>query len=179
MALPTNILNENGSLNLDSFIKTIQEQAKESDLENFMLEISLRNSMQNVLLAKRPKHRGSMIGRKVVSRDIVAGAKRIFADYFSENPVFSETQFRRRFRMRRALFLRILLRIQGYDDYFTQKKDALGRLGLSPLQKATAAMRMLAYGFAADATDEYIRIGEETARQCCYRFTDAVIACFE
>lgn len=179
MARPINILNEDGTLNLDSFIKTIQEQAKESDLEDFMFETSLCNSMQNIFSAKRPKHGGSVLGRKVVPRDIVAGAKRIFSDYFSEKPVFTEAQFRRRFRMRRVLFLRILQRVQGYDDYFTQKKDALGRPGLSPLQKATAAMRMLAYGFAADATDEYVRIGEETARQCCYRFTDAVIACFE
>ena len=44
-----------------------------------------------------------------------------------------------------------------------QKRDALGRLGLSSLQKCTAAIRMLAYGLPADACDEYVRIGETTA----------------
>jgi hypothetical protein len=39
--------------------------------------------------------------------------------------------------------------------------DAAGRMGLSSLQKCTAALRMLAYGIAADAadaTDEYVRL---------------------
>jgi hypothetical protein len=47
--------------------------------------------------------------------------------------------------------MRIARDVQHHDSYFTQKKDATGRLGLHPLQKLTAANRMLAYGTAADA----------------------------
>ena len=36
-------------------------------------------------------------------------------------------------------------------------------LGLSPLQKMTAVLRMLAYGVAANFMDEYVRIAETTA----------------
>jgi hypothetical protein len=36
-------------------------------------------------------------------------------------------------------------------------------LGLSSLQKMTAALRILAYGVAIDSTDEYVRIGKSTA----------------
>ncbi|XP_019154351.1 PREDICTED: uncharacterized protein LOC109150829 [Ipomoea nil] len=50
-----------------------------------------------------------------------------------------------------------------HDNYFVQQRDTIGRLGLSTLQKVTAAFRILAYGVAADATDEYIQIGESTA----------------
>ncbi|XP_058181295.1 uncharacterized protein LOC131299732 [Rhododendron vialii] len=44
-----------------------------------------------------------------------------------------------------------------------QKKDLVRmKLGLSSLQKVTAALRMLAYGMAADQCDEYLKIGEST-----------------
>ncbi|KAE8794442.1 hypothetical protein D1007_30746 [Hordeum vulgare] len=49
-----------------------------------------------------------------------------------------------------------------YDGYFTQKRSASGALGLHPLQKMTAAMRILTYGIAADGVDEYIQSAEAT-----------------
>ncbi|XP_019170454.1 PREDICTED: uncharacterized protein LOC109166024 [Ipomoea nil] len=70
--------------------------------------------------------------------------------------------FRRRFRMSRNLFLRIPNAVKGHVNYFVQQKDRIGRLGLSTLQKVTAAFRVLAYGIPADAADEYIQIGEST-----------------
>ncbi|XP_074326657.1 uncharacterized protein LOC141664598 [Apium graveolens] len=39
-----------------------------------------------------------------------------------------------------------------------QMSDALGRKGLSPLQKCTAAIRMLAYEIGVDVVDDYVRI---------------------
>ena len=51
--------------------------------------------------------------------------------------------------MSRPLFLRIIEAIEIYDDYVTQKRDATGMVGLSSLEKVTAAFRMLAYGFPA------------------------------
>ncbi|KAF8389085.1 hypothetical protein HHK36_025770 [Tetracentron sinense] len=68
--------------------------------------------------------------------------------------------------MRRSLFLRIVNAVKDHDNYFMQKKDGLGRLGLSTLQKVTAVFRILAYGASADSTDEYVRIGESTAILC-------------
>jgi hypothetical protein len=50
--------------------------------------------------------------------------------------------------MSRNLFNRIAETIlqHDYDGYFTQKRSASGVLGLHPLQKITAAMRMLTSG---------------------------------
>ncbi|XP_048605393.1 uncharacterized protein LOC125582957 [Brassica napus] len=62
--------------------------------------------------------------------------------------------------------------------FFQHRRDAIGRLGLSPLQKCTAALRMLAYGCAADAVDEYLRLGETTALSCLTNFTEGVIQLF-
>ena len=86
--------------------------------------------------------------------------------------------FRRRFRMSQSLFLRISEAVQLHDGYFVQRRDAMGRIGLSAIQKITAATRMLAYGVSADATDEYVKIGESTTIKSLKRFCRAVIEVF-
>jgi hypothetical protein len=69
--------------------------------------------------------------------------------------------------------------VEAHDNYFLQKRDAAGVLGLSCFQKVTAAFRMLTYGVPADATDEYVRIGESTALESLRRFVAAVVEIFE
>ena len=59
-----------------------------------------------------------------------------------------------------------------------QKKDGLGRLGLSTLQKVRSAFRMLAYGTSADSTDKNIRIGKSTAILCIKKFCQAIVEIF-
>jgi hypothetical protein len=103
----------------------------------------------------------------------------LFEDYFLENPTYDSVKFRMRFRMQRELFLLIVQEVCAYDDWFVQKRDAMGRLGLSSLQKCIFAIRMLAYGTPADVTDEYCRIGESTTIEAMKRFTMAVRVCFE
>ncbi|XP_021727216.1 protein ALP1-like [Chenopodium quinoa] len=61
------------------------------------------------------------------------------------------------------------------DREMGHARDAAGRLGLSPLQKCTAAKRMLAYGMAADTVDEYVRISQSTARVALQCFCAGVI----
>ena len=122
--------------------------------------------------------KGSVVGRAVIYRNRVEGHERLFQDYFSETPIYPPNLFRRRFRMNRSVFLRILSMVEAYDPYFVQKKDALGIFGLSSLQKITAAMRMLAYGIAADSVDDYVRIGESTAIESLKGFVKAVVAVF-
>ena len=81
--------------------------------------------------------------------------------------------------MSRDLFVRIINVVESYDDYFVQKRSAANVLGLSCFQKVTAAFRMLTYGVPADATDEYVRIGESTTIESLHRFVAAVIDLFE
>ena len=80
--------------------------------------------------------------------------------------------------MRRTLFVRIWNAVEQHDQYFVQKRNAAGILGLSSLQKITAAFRILTYGVAADATDDYVRIGESTAIESLRRFVSAVVEVF-
>ncbi|XP_057744733.1 uncharacterized protein LOC130962549 [Arachis stenosperma] len=81
--------------------------------------------------------------------------------------------------MRRYMFLRIVDALSNVYPYFQQRVDATGRRGLSPLQKCTAAIRILAYGVAADAVDNYVRIGESTTIECLKKFVEGVILVFE
>ena len=81
--------------------------------------------------------------------------------------------------MSRDLFVRIMNAVESYDDYFVQKRSAANVLGLSCFQKVTAAFRILTYGVPADATDEYVRIGESTAIESLRKFVAAVVDLFE
>jgi hypothetical protein len=118
------------------------------------------------------------VQRRYIERDHLQGHERLFLDYFAESPVYPPNIFRRRFRMRRSLFLRIQSAVEGHDNYFIQKRDNAQRLGLSSLQKITAALRMLAYGVTVDFMDEYVRIGESTAMKSLKKFVKAVISIF-
>ena len=80
--------------------------------------------------------------------------------------------------MKRHVFMRIMNAVEEHDEYFVQKRNAAGTLGLSCLQKVVAAFRLLAYGVAADALDEYIRIGESTALEALRKFAVAVVEIF-
>ncbi|XP_026416782.1 uncharacterized protein LOC113312239 [Papaver somniferum] len=102
----------------------------------------------------------------------------LWNDYFANNPTFLPNVFRRRFRMRRELFNRILADVVFRNPYFAQKRDACGVLGLTPHQKVTAAIRMLAYGYAADAIDEYLRIGETTVLEATRRFCKKIVVLY-
>jgi hypothetical protein len=68
--------------------------------------------------------------------------------------------------------------VEKHDDYFIQKRNATGTLGLSCLQKVAAAFKMIAYGVAADATNDYVRVGESTALKCLRHFAIAVVEVF-
>ncbi|XP_048596555.1 uncharacterized protein LOC125578249 [Brassica napus] len=133
-------------------------------------EDSYNNILENQ--TKKPKKRA------YVERNREDGHNRLWKDYFCDDPTFPAHLFRRRFRMNKEVFMRIVDRLSENIPFFQQKRDAVGRLGLSPLQKCTAALRMLAYGCAADAVDEYLRLGESTALSCLSNFTEGVIDWF-
>ena len=130
------------------------------------------------LMKEESSSQCDIVQRKYIERDHLQGHKRLFLDYFAESPVYSPNIFRRRFRMRRSLFVRIQSAVEGHDDYFFQKRDNAQRLGLSSLQKITTALRMLAYGVTTNFMDEYVRIGESTAMESLKKFVKALVSIF-
>ena len=81
-----------------------------------------------------------------IDRNRQRRGQELLDDYFVRNSAFPDTYFRRRFRMERHLFNRVMGAVCNHDSYFVQKPDAFGVIGLLPEQKITAALRMLAYG---------------------------------
>uniref|UniRef100_J3LR19 DAD domain-containing protein n=1 Tax=Oryza brachyantha TaxID=4533 RepID=J3LR19_ORYBR len=130
-------------------------------------------------IASGPSRRRRQIGtRRYIPRNREAGNDDLVANYFSESPIYTDEMFRRRFRMRKSLFLRIVSALSEWSPYFTNRVDATGRAGHSPLQKCTAAIRMLAYGTPADQLDEVLKIGPSTSLECLGKFAKGVIEIF-
>ncbi|XP_042962592.1 uncharacterized protein LOC122296860 [Carya illinoinensis] len=100
-----------------------------------------RHSAEGASSSCRPNSQPRMF----IQRNPLEGHERLWNDYFAQPPIYPPNVFRRRFRMNRVLFLCIHSAVETHGDYFVQKRDANGRLGLSSLQKMTAAIRMLAY----------------------------------
>jgi hypothetical protein len=63
------------------------------------------------------------------------------------------------------VFERTLLAIQQFDYYFHSSVDYTRLVGLGPHQKLSASFHILVYGWPSDVVDEYIQIGETTARE--------------
>uniref|UniRef100_A0A452XDT0 Uncharacterized protein n=1 Tax=Aegilops tauschii subsp. strangulata TaxID=200361 RepID=A0A452XDT0_AEGTS len=67
-------------------------------------------------------------------------------DYFDEVPTYPPRLFRRRYRMRRSLFVKIVTDCEAASHYFKHRRSAAGIMWFSAYQKIWAAMRVLAYG---------------------------------
>ncbi|XP_057790514.1 uncharacterized protein LOC131007625 [Salvia miltiorrhiza] len=106
------------------------------------------------------------------------GAERLINDYFGDSPTYTPEIFRRRFRMQKSLFIRIVEAVTANDEFFQQRRDATGRVGLSALQKCTGAMRVLAYGTSSDVVEEYLRMSSSSTRDALVHFVEGVISCF-
>jgi hypothetical protein len=136
----------------------------------------------NLLLDEddEPVHGGSRPGKKPnLPRNFEGAYQKLIEHYFAELPLYPESMFRRRFRMGRDLFLKIAKDVEEHEDYFVQKPDALGKMGLHPLLKITAALRMLAYGCAADCNDEYLQLSETTSMESMDKFCNSIISIYE
>ncbi|GKB64227.1 hypothetical protein Tco_0920413, partial [Tanacetum coccineum] len=85
--------------------------------------------------------------------------RRLRADYFDDHCKYPLYYFRRRFRMSRKLFPKIVNGISSYTadplpqhfHFFTSRLDCTGRMSISALMKCTTAIRQMAYGSTPDA----------------------------
>ena len=66
----------------------------------------------------RVTHDGSILGHVVINRDRETANHNLFVDYFADNPRYGDDMFRRRYRMSRELFLRIVDAVKNHDNYF-------------------------------------------------------------
>lgn len=123
---------------------------------------------------------GSRPGRSPnIDRSFGEFYDRFMKYYFVERPRFNDRAFRQRFRCRKALFLAAVDKISAHDEYFQQKPDATGKLGMTPLHKIIVAWRKICYGYGNDSMDESYEVAASTNRQILDHFCDTSIALWE
>ncbi|KAJ9539239.1 hypothetical protein OSB04_031972 [Centaurea solstitialis] len=108
-------------------------------------------------------------------RGQVAANERLMQDYFCDNPTYTDEMFKRCFRMRKDLFIRIVHDLSTRYRYFQLYVNAKGEQGFSPIQKYTAAIWQLVYEISGDAFEEYVCMGEKTSRDCLHNFSTSII----
>ena len=151
----------------------LEELLADDDCETTVLFLAVKELEDRAkLLSQR---RGSVMGRNYIQRNRLLGHEQLWDDYFAEVPTYPPHLFRRRYRMRRSLFTKIVKDCEANSNYFKQRRNAAGDMGFSAYQKISAAMRVIAYGIPADYTDEYLRIGEDTTTESVRRFARMVI----
>jgi hypothetical protein len=160
-------------LKTDDFQNLIDLSVAVCVQEELLLSLAVTQLSRNAKKRKAKARRNRGPNRQ---RGVIEGGMKIFNDYFSENPVYSEQQFRRRFRMSSSLCKKLIREISADNPYFAQKQDRAGRWGAYPHQKITAALRFLCYGTAYDAQDEYCRLSEATVRESVFAFARDVCA---
>jgi hypothetical protein len=90
----------------------------------FTFILQLRQKMNDSI----PHQGGSVPGKapnKNHQRD--AGALLMYSAYFADDAKNTPKEFRRRFRMNKDLFMKIVQCVREYDDYFKYKKDYTGK----------------------------------------------------
>lgn len=122
---------------------------------------------------------GSRKGRAAnVERNHEERATRLFNDFFAASPVHGPVAFRRKFRMRQPVFLKIARGVLQVDGSFALRRNALHQPGLSTFQKVVLALRVLYFGRTSDGSDEYVQVGDSTSSLGLNQFCAAVVAKF-
>lgn len=135
-------------------------------------------SMGHTVVAGTPRHGGTSSNRRYTHRNREAAHERLMDNYFIPSPIEDTVTFRRRYRMHQPLFNRILEAVCLQDEYFRPTVDAVGRVGCTPHQKVTAALRVMAYGIPYDLVSESMTISQTTIRQSFLKFVRAITDVF-
>ena len=81
----------------------------------------------------RAKVGHSTISREYLYHDNEVNHERLYKDYFFDRPTYGCVKFKRRYKMRRDLFMHIVDMVTKIDPWFVQRLDAFGQLRLSML----------------------------------------------
>ncbi|KAK3192949.1 hypothetical protein Dsin_024259 [Dipteronia sinensis] len=130
-----------------NFLSSSSSSSSDDEEDQIIANLEAIDAKQKVLLAQHgniqrviaqylnqqnnPVIRGGSIpGHIVINRDRKSADRRLFYDYFAENPRYNDQMLCRRFRMDRSLFLRIVEKVKARDNYFVQRRNSVGRLGM-------------------------------------------------
>jgi hypothetical protein len=81
--------------------------------------------------------------------------------------------------MRMILLLSIMHKLSETSLYFSERYDAIGRIGLTVLQKCTTDVLQLAYGMITYTIDEHLKLGKSNTLECLEYYCSGIIEFFE
>lgn len=134
--------------------------------------------------SEKPVYTGSRPGR-APNRDLGVNdaSKQLDKDFFCRlapgQPLYTEAEFERKFRIPRELYESLRLRIVETDTFFLPKQDAAGRSGGSTDLKIYAAVLMLSEGRTGFSVSRETRMSERQVEKCTKRFVRAVVDSLE
>ncbi|GKD88618.1 hypothetical protein Tco_1364125 [Tanacetum coccineum] len=167
--------------NEDRQLSVFEIDANDDETDVVFLEQAYAYHQQLVAKENRPR-----LTRNPINRDREGAEERLMADYFNDHYRYPLYYFRRRYRMRQKIFLKIVKDISTYEadplldhfNFFRVRPDATGRMSLSVIMKCTGTIRQLAYDTTPDAFDEYLQMSERTARDCLFHFNKCIISLY-
>nr|XP_043620267.1 uncharacterized protein LOC122592123 [Erigeron canadensis] len=166
--------------------------SSDEDSVSYMSKYTIDAEMLNTFVtliedeeAEAESFRMAIIPRRTIIRNHVEASTRLYNHYFAPQPVYPADYFRRRFRMPKEMFLRIVNDIYHFDVvqplpkhfvfFHNALTDAVGRPTLNIFQKCTSAIRQLAYASTADQLDEYLEMGSQTSTDSLNYFCKCVV----
>ena len=99
-----------------------------------MVDYAFQYAIPHIVSTLQPRVRTNKKCR--IQIDHSKGHSQLFNDYFAENPTYSSRLFRRRLRMRKHVFLRIMEAFSNNDLWFTTNIDATGKKRSKVLYKS-------------------------------------------
>jgi hypothetical protein len=137
----------------------IEELLQDDDVEMMSLLVDVQEFEDRVKLLDQ--RRGSQMGRVTIYRNRALGHEQLMQDYFAEkHPTYPPRLFRRRYRMHRSLFVKIVKDCEANSDYFKQRRSAAGIMGFSGYQKISVAMRVLAMAYPRTIPTSIFALGK-------------------
>lgn len=163
------------NINDDDDVDDEDDDIAKSAVISLILEDEFNKEINN----HRPRRGGSHPGKAPnKKRDFQRAADILIQHYFSgSDSVYDENDFRRRFRMDRNIFEKIYAAIEG-EGRFAQRYDCTNKVGIHPLVRITACLRVLAYGNCPDAYDESFQLAESTLIESVKEFASKVVEKF-
>ncbi|GKA28210.1 putative nuclease HARBI1 isoform X2 [Tanacetum coccineum] len=160
---------------------SLSDSSDLDDIAEYEMIMEINNEDQDEVEAVRM--------RRYINRERDVAEERLMADYFGPHPKYPAEYFRRRYRMNRELFLKIVQGIENYIQtvnplpkhfqFFTIRYDCTGLKSFSVIMKCISAIRQLAYGTTPDALDGYLQMRAHCARDCLDYFCMCVIDLYQ
>jgi len=130
-----------------------------------ILAVAVRQRRQGEVMGKHVGRR-----RKRIKLAWESAHESIQRDYMGANAVFAGREFERMFRITKSMVEELIVVCGNADVYFTQQRDATGRLTINPVTKILCVIKSLAFGTSPVAFRDYFQMGERTMYNSMQRF---------